>query len=70
MIDYEIGVSFVEIYNENLRELLATKKGQHLASGFTESRDFFVESESLGHKSVIFGFGETTINFTRSRAVV
>lgn len=28
LIDYEIGVSFVEIYNENLRELLS-KKGQH-----------------------------------------
>lgn len=31
LIDYEISVSFVEIYNENLKELLSNKKG--LATG-------------------------------------
>ena len=30
MIDYEIGVSIVEIYNENLRDLLAKKNATHV----------------------------------------
>ena len=30
MIDYEIGVSIVEIYNENLRDLLAKKNATNV----------------------------------------
>lgn len=29
LIDYEVGVSIVEIYNETLRDLLSSKKNGH-----------------------------------------